>query len=307
VAYGICQDRCQLVVSSWVRYLILTNGELAVQFYDRRGKRPDVCCLYPGTNCFWYLTGLAWPSKGKFVHAWLYKKRPYKLIKPPCPIPDCPFDLTSNASHSSQTFTTAGADTWTAPAGVVLVMAECWGAGGGGSDSKPGRGGCGGGGGAYAKLRCDVVPGVTYNLQIGTKGAIGAPGNAGLPSWFGDAATVLAAGGKGGDTIDGFGGLGGAVDDSIGCIRYRGGQGAAGANQGEGGGGGSSAGTGTYGCDGGAAGCIAPAGAGVAGNGGAIGSTGTNGGQPGGGGGGAGWHGTSTTGAGGDGKVILTW
>jgi hypothetical protein len=77
--------QCVPVISSWVRFLILTaDGELAVQFYDRRHKRPDVCCLYPGTTVMWFNSALVAPSKGKWVHQWLYKKWPYKIVRPPC-------------------------------------------------------------------------------------------------------------------------------------------------------------------------------------------------------------------------------
>src|SRR5207249_1251669 len=92
--------QCVPVISSWVRYVILTaGGELAVQFYDKKHKRPDVTCLYPGTTASWFMLMLAAPSKGKWVHAWLYKKRPYLIVRPPCgdgglvPVPCCPGGL----------------------------------------------------------------------------------------------------------------------------------------------------------------------------------------------------------------------
>jgi hypothetical protein len=70
------------VVSRWVRQFILTDTcELAVQFKNHRG---DVCCLYPGTNKRLFELAITWPSPGKFVHHFLYRKWPYKLIVPPC-------------------------------------------------------------------------------------------------------------------------------------------------------------------------------------------------------------------------------
>jgi hypothetical protein len=70
------------VVSRWVRQFILTDTcELAVQFKNHRG---EVCCLYPGTNKALFELAITWPSPGKFVHRFLYRKLPYRLIVPPC-------------------------------------------------------------------------------------------------------------------------------------------------------------------------------------------------------------------------------
>jgi hypothetical protein len=70
------------VVSRWVRQFILMDTcELAVQFKNHRG---DVCCLYPRTNKTLFDLAISWPSPGKFVHRFLYRKWPYKLIVPPC-------------------------------------------------------------------------------------------------------------------------------------------------------------------------------------------------------------------------------
>ena len=82
--------KCVPVVSSWVSLFILTcNNELAVQFHN------GVCCLYPGTNLALFQTAISWPSPGKFVHRFLYKRLPYRLIKPPCPAQACSGTITT--------------------------------------------------------------------------------------------------------------------------------------------------------------------------------------------------------------------
>lgn len=59
---------------------ILTAGcELAVWFKN------GVCCLYPHTTQAWFIRAVAAPSPGHYVHQFLYKKMPYRLIRPPCP------------------------------------------------------------------------------------------------------------------------------------------------------------------------------------------------------------------------------
>jgi hypothetical protein len=76
--------QCVPVNSSWVHQFVLTcDNELAVQFEN------GVCCLYPGTTKPLFELALVWGSPGKFVHAFLYKKIAYRLIKPPCPAQDC--------------------------------------------------------------------------------------------------------------------------------------------------------------------------------------------------------------------------
>jgi hypothetical protein len=90
--------KCVPVRSSWVRYFIeMCDLNLAVQFYDshhphhpkKPHPRPDVCCYYPNTVGLFDLAVSA-PSPGRFVHHYLYKKRPYLIIQPPCPAQTCP-------------------------------------------------------------------------------------------------------------------------------------------------------------------------------------------------------------------------
>ena len=123
-------------------------------------------------------------------------------------------------------FTSPGAQSWTCPIGVNSVIIECWGAGGGGS-SSPAAGnlkGGGGGGGAYARSIITVVPGQTYNLYVG-RGILESDGE---NSTFNNN-TVVAAGGKkgtiGANGNNGIAGLGGAVTNCIGDIKYKGGDG----------------------------------------------------------------------------------
>jgi hypothetical protein len=94
-------QRCVTVSSSWVSKLILTCDDgtgqhLAIQFkhdlghHHRRGLAvPGVTCLYPGTNAAWFNAALVFPGPGHFVHHFLYKKMPYRLIPDPCPAQPC--------------------------------------------------------------------------------------------------------------------------------------------------------------------------------------------------------------------------
>lgn len=103
---------------------------------------------------------------------------------------------------SSQTFTSTG--TWTAPAGVFAVQAECWGGGGSGAAwaSQANGGASGGGGGSYAKKNSvTVVPLTVYTVTVGVGGTVVTVGNngvAGGDSWFSTSGTVLAKGGAAG-------------------------------------------------------------------------------------------------------------
>jgi len=221
----------------------------------------------------------------------------------------------------SQTYTSS--QTVVAPSSGSVII-ECWGAGGGGGGASNGSGdavGGGGGGGAYSKLTFPVTAGQNLVLTVGAGGAAGSGGggNGGTGGTTSVAApfTISASGGFGGagsTCCAGAGGNGGSTGTGF---LYAGGKGAAGtiASSNRGGGGGGSAGTAVNGnnAPAGGNGATAVAG-GVAGataaaggfSGGAAGVAG-----PVGGGGGAGaWVYQSTNragGAGGGGKIILTW
>lgn len=131
----------------------------------------------------------------------------------------------------TDSYTTTGAGTWTAPCGVTSVTVEAWGAGGsgGGNTANNSLGGGGGAGGTYVRSVITVVPNTTYNLFVaptntGTNGA----GTKGQGSWFINNSTIFAEGGNGGaapnyGTV--AGGLG-SISLSIGTIRTAGANGA---------------------------------------------------------------------------------
>ena len=107
--------------------------------------------------------------------------------------------LAGIAWGGSQTFTSSG--TFTVPAGVYEVQAECWGGGGGGGGGASifglfgsGSGG-GGGGGAFAeRAMVPVTPGGTYTVTVGSGGS----GGTGAP--LGTSGIDGGDGGSGGST-----------------------------------------------------------------------------------------------------------
>ncbi len=234
------------------------------------------------------------------------------------------------------TYTTAGAGTWTCPSGVNLVQVEVWGGGGaGGGGYKPsatggknGYGG-GGGGGAYARFNAYGVTSGNYSYFVGAGGTgtvpngTGGNGNSGADSWFVQSGTLDATGGNGGNggngttSLVGYGTGGSAgATGATGDAQSGGGNGAPpignNSSAGGGGGGGGYAGAGTAGgtsgsgptggaggSGGGLDGSASAGGNGAAG--GSTSATGPTGTIPGGGGGGA-KSGTSGSGyAGGNG------
>lgn len=210
----------------------------------------------------------------------------------------------------SQTFTNSG--TWLCPPGVTSVTVECWGGGGKGgsvSGNTTEAGGGGGGGGYSKKVDIPVVPGTTYTVTVGLGSSTTAPGG---DSWFLDPTTVLARGGNsvGDNSINGA--TGAAVGIGTPPFIYIGGNGADAVVGTYGGGGGSSAGTGSNGTHTyNGTGAPAPSGGGNGGNGRSGGNgPGAVGNYPGGGGGGArkgNGNGTFAGGAGGNGKVVITY
>ncbi len=208
------------------------------------------------------------------------------------------------AQTASQTFT--GNGTFVLPTGVTQVTVECYGAGGGGGRSSSfGATRGGGGGGAYARSVVTLSPG-SYAVTVGTGGTGGnltAAQNSGGASSFG-ANLVLAAGGTGVANNNNAAGPGGTIANSIGTIRFAGGNGANGGGGGGGGGAGSTQ-NGTNG-SGGTGGAGGATGGGAGGDGG--GQPGEAGTIIGGGGGGAGrLFSNQNGGPGARGQVRVTW
>lgn len=193
----------------------------------------------------------------------------------------------------SNTFTSSGS--WYAPTGIFSIDVECWGGGGAGGGFTTNRTRCRGGGGAggqYAisyDLSC--IPGVGYDVYIGSGGTgSSGDGSSGGDSIFGNN-DVVAKGGAGGQSYEsgyqpGLGSTSGGVGDYV----YAGGDGSQGGLRvttgGAGGGGAGSSGSG-----GNASGNTAGTGTSTWGGNGGAGLTTSGNGRPGnvyGGGGGAG-------------------
>jgi hypothetical protein len=128
------------------------------------------------------------------------------------------------AQPTTKTYSSSG--TFTPPAGVTTVTAECWGGGGKGGTRSTFGAAAGGGGGAYSKGTATVVAGTAYTVTVGTGSTTVA---AGLDSWFVNTTTVLAKGGSSvADNVN-TSGLGGASASGIGnllifrwnCIRWQ--------------------------------------------------------------------------------------
>jgi hypothetical protein len=224
------------------------------------------------------------------------------------------------ATATENTFLTASG-TWTAPAGVTAVKAECWGGGAGGgsgeSSSSRSDGGGGGGSGEYAQEpSLAVTPGDVYTFTVGAGGAGGSVVTAGGTTTFpGDSVSVVANGAPSGNFVSpGTGGTG-----SANSIHFNGGNGGNGSgstvpSDSAGGGGGGSpsqnngGGTGgnASGATPGAGGSSAFGGPGGAGSAGGSAVSGVAGTVPGGGGGGGNGD-ISGSGAGAGGRVKLTW
>lgn len=227
------------------------------------------------------------------------------------------------AGSEVQTFSTAGAATWTKPSKGNIALIEAWGAGGsGGKDNVAGGGGGGGGGGYAWRFVLLSSLGATESVSVGTGGAARTTNNTagqdGTNSTFGSWLTAKA--GKGGGVGASTGGNGGADMVSVaaaggavnaagassltggggggGPFSNTGAPGKTGGDSGHGGGGGGSGGRTV---SGGTAGVSAAGGAG--GNGAVDSGNATAGTQPGGGGGGS--EG-GNSGKGGDGRVRVT-
>ncbi|CAK0772317.1 MSHA biogenesis protein MshQ [Gammaproteobacteria bacterium] len=222
-----------------------------------------------------------------------------------------------NSAHAvTDSFSSPGNFSWTAPAGVTSATVEAWGGGGagGGATGNPAKGG-GGAGGQYASKVVTVIPGTAYSVVVGV-GGTGSTGNgtAGGDSGFAGSVVVAKGGaGGGGAASNNSGGAGGTGStlNGVGDTVYAGGNGSNGVSTGTGGAGGGGAGSTNAG--GNASGNTAGTGtANGGGNGGAgLTSSGTgNTGITAGGGGGGGYATSSTNrngGSGGSGQVKITY
>jgi hypothetical protein len=213
---------------------------------------------------------------------------------------------------SATVFTAPGSSTWTCPAGVTQVFAECWGSGGSGGTGSGTGNGQGGSGAEYAAAFVNVTPGNVYNYTVAAGASnvtgTGLNGNNGASSTFtGNAgATVTAHGGLAGLSGHSSSGPAGGTGSSN-SVHFDGGAG--GPSSPYAGGGGSSAGVSAVGNPGinAGPGGIAPTGGGNGGAGaGSSNNNGVAGSAPGGGGGGT-WNGGTTSGAGANGQVRLTY
>ncbi len=186
-------------------------------------------------------------------------------------------------------YSTAGSFTFTVPAGVTSMFVQVWGGGGGGGgcNSVIGTsGGSGGGGGGYSAATYTVVPTNVYNITVGAGGTAASDangGNGGSSTVTGTAGTLTGTFGSGGARRGGAAGAAGTGSSANGVAGTTGTGGAGGAAGGPGGtGGGAQGGNGS----------------GNAGN------------PPGGGGGGGRqslFNGAKSGGAGGVGRVVISY
>lgn len=201
-----------------------------------------------------------------FISVWFYTGWPVIWHNPRIP-PEI-----KEARAVSDTYSTAGSFTWTAPTGIYSVQVECWGAGGGGSIGNAGGGG--GGGGAYARSVVNVTPGTGYAITVGAGGSTDVNSN-GNNSTFATT-TVVADGGA--STNGNTAGAAGLASLSTGDVTADGGAGGVGNTNGDvGGGGGGAAGPAGAGNAGEAGVSNSRGGAGGSGNAGSGGTSGTSG------------------------------
>lgn len=118
--------------------------------------------------------------------------------------------LDAKMSSNLAAFTTAGATTWTCPAGITRAKVTVIGGGGnGGASGTSGAGGGGGAGGCSIKWFNNLAPGTVYNLTVAAQGgvstftgpgAVTPTGNAGAS---GSSAGVTGPAGAGGTAANG--------------------------------------------------------------------------------------------------------
>ncbi|WP_192842570.1 MBG domain-containing protein [Algoriphagus sanaruensis] len=149
--------------------------------------------------------------------------------------------VASASDFTSLTFTALGSEdaiveftsnaTWVVPPGVTSIFVEAWGGGGAGGGVNGSRSnrrvGGGGGGGAYAKKILTVTPGEVLSLNVGLGGSTNSAnidGPDGQPTYIQEYNDqIFAAGGIGGLRTNGSndpasGGAGGSESNSIGDL-----------------------------------------------------------------------------------------
>ena len=123
----------------------------------------------------------------------------------------------NNPVFVSQTFSTAGTDTWFKPTGVTWVVVQVVGGGGGGGQASSSPPGGNGGAGGKGMDWIDVSGDDTVDISVGAKGVGGVgvneSGTAGTESKFGD--YVVSAGGGGG-----VGGASGGASGAAGAVTF---------------------------------------------------------------------------------------
>lgn len=128
---------------------------------------------------------------------------------------------------------TSGEHSWVVPAGVTSIRIEAWGGGGagGGTTAEPATGG-GGAGGCFASSELQVEPGQEFTIRVGAGGTPSSStgGKGGLTSFLDRSEIYLVAdGGNGGggtsvsyvNSSPALGNLG----ETLGDIKYKGGNG----------------------------------------------------------------------------------
>jgi hypothetical protein len=105
-------------------------------------------------------------------------------------------------------FTTTGAQTWTAPAGVTSVPYLIVAGGGGGAGHGGSSGGGGGGAGGMLTGTATVVPGTTYTITVGAGGAATVSGSNSTLAGAGFTTLTAIGGGSGNGGSGGSGGGG---------------------------------------------------------------------------------------------------
>ena len=274
--------------SGWAHTMLFSScpGVSKVGFYTGTGSLIDIDCEFVSTPRFVHIQKVS----GGQRYIW-----------------DSLRGMSGFNGAGEQLFSNTGDFTWTAPAGVTSISVVLVGAGGGGSQ---GAGGYGGGGGALAyKNNITVIPGVTYNLTVGTGGTHGGSAQVDGDNGSNSSITIgsdtyVAEGGKGGDSPSGPPGAGGtrSANTDGGGDGGRGGQRGPGNSGGGGGGAGGYAGTGGRGghqgesSNTGVSQGAAPIAGSGGGGGGGAGDGGNNNGY---GGGGVGLYGKGSDGAGG--------